>query len=157
MKNHSRNPCLPMWLVVVCLCVTSVAQISLPPGLAAPDSQPTASTPKDPFGRQSPQSAVLNFLRVAHHGDYVVAARYLELPGPKEKRIGPELARKLLNLMDTSLLGSVATLSTSPEGLSRHRYFISKWNARSKQHREFVATKQVSDSYNVGFEQSVFP
>ena len=118
MKNHSRNPCLPMWLVVVCLCVTSVAQISLPPGLAVPDSQPTASTPKDPFGRQSPQSAVLNFLRVAHHGDYVVAARYLELPGPKEKRIGPELARKLLNLMDTSLLGSVATLSTSPEGLS---------------------------------------
>ena len=61
MKNHSRNPCLPMWLVVVCLCVTSVAQISLPPGLAVADTQPTTPTPKDPFGRQSPQSAVLNF------------------------------------------------------------------------------------------------
>ncbi|HTT18648.1 MAG TPA: mechanosensitive ion channel domain-containing protein, partial [Candidatus Sulfotelmatobacter sp.] len=69
-----------------------------------------------PLRRDSPQDTVLNFVKYSHRGDYATAAEYLELPTARQKQEGPELARKLLILMNTSFQGSISSLSSAPEG-----------------------------------------
>src|ERR1700683_907065 len=49
---------------------------------APPPPQPTANTlanSQDPLNRDSPQSAVISFLKAYHAHDYVHAAKYLDL------------------------------------------------------------------------------
>jgi MscS family membrane protein len=113
MQGLRRYRCWAMLLSVLLWSILGLSQLPAMPGGSLPSP---VSQPKDPLGRETPQSAILRFVRAAHRGDYATAARYLELPTLSERREGPELARKLLTLMDTSLVGSVATLSQSPTG-----------------------------------------
>lgn len=115
MHGLRRYRCWAMLPSALLWSILGLSQLPAMPGGSLP-SPVSVSQPKDPLGRETPQSAILRFVRVAHRGDYATAARYLELPTPSERREGPELARKLLTLMDTSLVGSVATLSQSPTG-----------------------------------------
>ncbi len=111
-----RHRCWGILLFVFLWHAVGSAQIPSIPGISAPAAQAPLSQPKDPLRRETPQSATLRFVRAAHRGDYATAARYLELPTIRQRQEGPELAKKLLTLMDTSLVGSIATLSQSPEG-----------------------------------------
>ena len=103
-------------LLMISWCLPGAAQIL---GIAqqtnsSPQNAPSA--PKDPRGRGTPQSAVLNFVRYAQRGDYETAAKYLQLSTPKQNQQGEELARELLTLINTSLHGSIGILSNEPEG-----------------------------------------
>lgn len=115
MPHLRRHRC---WVILLPIFWSAFGFSQLPAvsGFSDSPSQVPISQPKDPLRRESPQSSILHFIRFAHRGDYATAALYLELRTPSEKEEGPELARKLLTLMDTSLVASVATLSQSPEG-----------------------------------------
>jgi MscS family membrane protein len=120
MRTLDRRRLSGAFLVLFC-CVEVAAQI---PGFTkqalskrvAP-SQPTAPTStKDPYGRETPQRTVLNFVKAAQLGDYSTAAKYLQLSTIKESPQSEQIARELLTLINTSLRGSVATISNLPEG-----------------------------------------
>ena len=73
---------------------------------------------KDPLGRNTPQSAVFQFLEACHARDYAKAVHYLDLrrvPPDRRAKEGPELARQLEDLLDDTPF-SIATLSRDPEG-----------------------------------------
>ena len=75
-----------------------------------------ASQRKDPFGRETPRSTVLNFVKYAHRGDFKSAAKFLQLSTANQKKEGERLARELLTLMNTSLHSSISLMSDTPEG-----------------------------------------
>jgi len=77
-----------------------------------------AAVVKDPLGRNTPQSAILQFLEACHARDYAKAAYYLDLrnmqPADRAKN-GPALATQLEDLLDDTPF-DFATLSRDPEG-----------------------------------------
>ena len=81
-------------------------------------SQPQPADTHDPFGRTSPQEAVLQFIEACHSRQYAKAAHYLDLrqwSSSEREKSGPDLARQLEDLLDDSPF-DVATLSRNPEG-----------------------------------------
>jgi MscS family membrane protein len=58
----------------------------------------------------------LNYVKYAQRGDYETAAKYLQLTTPKDTQQGPEIARQLLVLINTSFHGSIANVSNEPKG-----------------------------------------
>ena len=80
---------------------------------------PEASQPKDPRNRESPQSSVLGFLDANRAHDYARAAKYLDLrklSAAQRWKDGPELARKLGQILNRAAEFDVAELSRDPEG-----------------------------------------
>lgn len=81
------------------------------PGLAA------AQAGDDAPDRVTPRRSVEGFLDAAHRGQYARAAQYLDLRGvPNAKVAGPELARKLAEVVDQQLYVDLSRLSDSPQG-----------------------------------------
>jgi MscS family membrane protein len=92
-------------------------QLPTIPNPSSAPAQPSVSLRKDSYGRETPRGTVLNFVKYAHRGDFKTAAKFLQLSTAKQKQEGEELARELLTLMDTSLVGSISMISDSPEGI----------------------------------------
>jgi MscS family membrane protein len=63
----------------------------------------------------SPRASLRQFYDLTSEGDYVAAARYLQLPH-KEREHGPELARKLREVLDQDLIVDLATISPLAAG-----------------------------------------
>jgi MscS family membrane protein len=83
---------------------------------APPDTSPTSK--KDPRGRDTPQSAIFQFLEACHAQDYGRALHYLDLRGmtpAKRASEGPNLARQLEDLLDDTPF-DLATLSREADG-----------------------------------------
>lgn len=85
---------------------------------AQPADKPAAAAPPaaaDPYGRETPQGAVLGFIRAASSGHYERAVPYLDArraPGS-----APELARKLKIIVDRQLpVTDIDWLSRDPQG-----------------------------------------
>src|SRR5262249_32736741 len=74
----------------------------------------------DSLGRSTPHGTVFGFLQVAQNGNYVEAAKYLQLSTNERSRRGGQLARQLHNLMDTAFLGRVGVISDQPEGSAQN-------------------------------------
>ena len=101
-------------LLAVLSCCLSMAQV---PVLSKPAETPQSSAEvQDPRERGTPRSSLLNYVKYAQRGDYETAAKYLQLTTPKDTQQGPELARQLLVLINTSFHGSIANLSNAPRG-----------------------------------------
>jgi MscS family membrane protein len=89
---------------------------------APPPPQPTANTlanSQDPLNRDSPQSAVISFLKAYHAHDYVHAAKYLDLrkfPRTERLKRGGGLAQQLGQILDRDSDFEVADLSQDPAG-----------------------------------------
>ncbi len=67
--------------------------------------------------RVTPRRSVEGFLAAAHRGRYASATQYLDLRGvPNAKVAGPELARKLAEIIDQRLYVEPSRLSDSPQG-----------------------------------------
>jgi MscS family membrane protein len=85
---------------------------------AAVSAQDTPAAPKpvpaDELGRDSPRGTVVGFLRAGSAGDLTRAAQYLDLRG---SRANPEaIAGQLHSVLNRSLSGDLAGLSTNPRG-----------------------------------------
>jgi MscS family membrane protein len=127
-----RWPLFPYWMVtklrtfgrrtfsitvlVALFCFLAAAQIPVLPNATVSQSQPLVPAPKDPRGRETPQSSVLNFMKYAQRGDYESAAKYLQLGTAKQTQQDEETARQLLVLINTAFHGSIGTLSNKPDG-----------------------------------------
>ena len=82
-------------------------------------AQTAPAPPADPLRRTTPQSSIFNFLEACHRQDYKRAAHYMDLrkmPSSQRLAQGPELARKLEDLLDRDAQFDVTDLSTAPEG-----------------------------------------
>jgi len=82
------------------------------------DGFPSISHFKDPLNRDTPQSAVTAFLESVHAKNYERAAKYLNLraASQSERSEGPDLARRLGQILDRDGQFDVAALSRQPEG-----------------------------------------
>lgn len=82
-------------------------------------STPAQTAPEDPLKRTTPRSAVYGFLEACHNGNYLRASQYLDLRNlTRDDRMtkGPDLAKKLGELLDRNPRFEVGRLSNAPEG-----------------------------------------
>ena len=111
-KSHGQSVRLASAVVLwVSLILPVAAQI---PGLGTSTSPPAQEQVKDPFGRSTPRDTIIAFTSAAHSGDFVSAARYLQVP-PQQRRNSEKLANNLNELMNR-YFDRVATVNNSPEG-----------------------------------------
>ena len=82
--------------------------------LKVPKQEPKAepAEPVDPLGRQTPRSSLMNFMKYDTSGDYVTAARFLQLP-PGENL--SELTREF-RVLYPNFQGSINLVSDDPNG-----------------------------------------
>ncbi len=107
---------LAVSLSVHCLVAQSVSQ-SVNSLLKSGTQPPAASSASaDPLGRATPSGTVLGFLKAAQDGNERAAADYLQMSAARRQSRGPDIAGKLKVLMDSTFVGSVRRISTSPEG-----------------------------------------
>ena len=89
--------------------VSSPAQL-----LKIPKEEPKAepAVPVDPLGRQTPRSSLINFMKYDTSGDYITAARFLQLPP------GENLAEltKEFRVLYPNFQGSINLVSDDPNG-----------------------------------------
>ena len=100
------------------VAMPAIAALLLAGVIGAQTSVPEKAEKKDPLGRDTPQSSVLQFLEACHARDYSKALYYLDLrqmPTQERAKTGPELARQLEDLLDDTPF-DIATLSREPEG-----------------------------------------
>ncbi len=63
---------------------------------------------------------MLGFLKAAQDGNYKSASDYLQISAARRPSQGQNLAEKLKKLMDSSFVGSLRRLSTSPDGSAEY-------------------------------------
>jgi MscS family membrane protein len=104
-------------LLALLLVVASAPAIcqGIPGLLKSTPAAPAAPEP-DPLGRATPYGSVFGFLHAAQANNYVTAAAYLQLNAGRRQSQGPELARKLKDLMDRGFRGGIRHISNNPEG-----------------------------------------
>ncbi|HEV2689439.1 MAG TPA: hypothetical protein VGV35_12830, partial [Bryobacteraceae bacterium] len=108
----------PVALFLLVLCPPYLAQTSPP---AAPATAPAdnASKFKDPLNRETPQSAVTEFLESCHAKNYERAQKYLDLrklSQAERTKNGQALAQELSQILGRDAQFDVAALSRQPEG-----------------------------------------
>jgi MscS family membrane protein len=104
------------WGVLVLLSCGLLGKAqSLPAATSA--SAPAKS--EDPLHRESPRSAVYNFLEACHAHNYELAWRYIDLrnaPAKQRTDDGPQLAQQLEKILDRDVDFDVASLSGQADG-----------------------------------------
>ena len=89
--------------------VHSLAQL---PKVPAPEPKAEPATPRDPLGRQTPRSSVINLLKYEASGDYATAARFLQLPpGANLQQLTKEF-----RMLNPNFQGGINLLSDDPNG-----------------------------------------
>jgi MscS family membrane protein len=84
----------------------------------APKTAPAGATP-DTLGRDNPRSSVTGFLEACHNRDYQKAAQYLDLkdiPARTRSERGPQLAKQLEAILNSTPSFSAVNLSQNPQG-----------------------------------------
>ncbi|MGH7112599.1 MAG: hypothetical protein ACREFK_19520, partial [Stellaceae bacterium] len=109
-----------VWLV---LLIAGFANIATAQGLksifAATTPKAKAAAPTDPLGRQTPRSAMSNFLSACHGNGYKRAAQYLDLsriPKAQQAKEGPERAKTLCILINRNAQFELRHLSQAATG-----------------------------------------
>ena len=99
-------------LLSAALAHTLLGQV---PGASSPSTAPQQEQPVDLLGRTTPRATIAAFMRAASRGDYVAAARYMQVT-EGQRRNTERLARDLKFLMDRHFSEAVTSISDSPEG-----------------------------------------
>ena len=86
-----------------------------PGATSPPPAAPQQEQLADPIGRTTPRATIAAFMRAAGRGDYVSAARYMQVT-ESQRRNTERLARDLKFLMDRYFSEAVTSISDSPEG-----------------------------------------
>lgn len=86
---------------------------------AAATSAPSSpANPADPLelGRETPRGTVVGFIRAAQSEDYDVAVQYFEVSRRASVEREQELARELLEILNTRFRGSLDSITNDPAG-----------------------------------------
>ena len=100
-----------LWVV---LALPAAAQIPVP-GSSKTSPPAQQEEAPDPLGRSTPRGTITAFTLAAHRGDFVSAARYMQVTA-KQRPNTEALARDLNELMDRYYRGPVSAISNSPDG-----------------------------------------
>jgi MscS family membrane protein len=100
--------------LVAMLAMTPLASAQIP-GLPNSDAPPAAEAPVDPMGRTTPRDAIVGFSRAVDRGDFMAAARYLQLKGA-QRQDAPNLAAQLKSVIDRELHEGLGRISDAPTG-----------------------------------------
>ena len=100
-------------LLSVAIAPTLLGQA--PGATSPPPAAPQQEQLADPIGRTTPRATIAAFMRAAGRGDYVSAARYMQVT-ESQRRNTERLARDLKFLMDRYFSEAVTSISDSPEG-----------------------------------------
>jgi MscS family membrane protein len=73
----------------------------------------------DPLGRETPNGTLFGFLQAAQAENYTTAAHYLQLSPVRRASQGEQFAEELKTVLDSAFVGSLRSISTSPEGTSQ--------------------------------------
>jgi MscS family membrane protein len=115
------NP-FPKRLLPWALCLTlsmpawgqgSITEILQP---SAETSKASESAPADPLGRQTPNGTLFGFLQAVQAENYPKAALYLQLSPARRDALGEKLAIELKTALDRAFVGSLRSISSSPDG-----------------------------------------
>lgn len=99
-------------LLLAALAQVAGAQI---PGMPKAGAPAAAETPVDPMGRTTPRDAIVGFSRAVDRGDFMAAARYLQLKGA-QRQDAPNLAAQLKRVIDRELHEGLTRISDAPTG-----------------------------------------
>src|SRR6201993_3754954 len=80
------------------------------------ETKKPAPTPTDPLGRDTPNGTLFGFLQAMQNGSYLTAAQYLQMSPTRRAKEGELVAKELKALLDDAFVGSLRSISTSPEG-----------------------------------------
>src|SRR5579864_2607028 len=78
--------------------------------------KPAPPGPTDPLGRDTPNGTLFGFLQAMQNGSYLTAAQYLQMSPTRRAKEGELVAKELKALLDEAFVGSLRSISTSPEG-----------------------------------------
>src|ERR1700746_3657117 len=119
LKGSRMNFCRrTISLLILCVIVsvpswgqiTEILQGSNETKKSAPPS------PTDPLGRDTPNGTLFGFLQAMQNGSYLTAAQYLQMSPTRRAKEGELVAKELKALLDDAFVGSLRSISTSPEG-----------------------------------------
>ena len=106
---------ISLLLLGITLSFSATAQIT--EILQSPkDTSKEKPAPVDALGRQTPNGTLFGFLRAMQDGNYLTAAQYLQLSPAKRASQGEHLAIQLKAVLDGAFVGSLKTISNSPDG-----------------------------------------
>jgi MscS family membrane protein len=99
-------------------CQASSTQAPLTQVLQPATTASAANAPSDTLGRTTPSGAVLGFLQAAQHGDYSIAAQYLQMSPARRLSEGEQTASQLNAVLNapTVFSGRLGNF-TLPEGI----------------------------------------
>ena len=81
--------------------------------------KPAPTIPTDPLGRDTPNGTLFGFLQAMQNGSYLTAAQYLQMSPTRRAKEGELVAKELKALLDDAFVGSLRSISTSPEGTAQ--------------------------------------
>ncbi|MET0658055.1 MAG: mechanosensitive ion channel domain-containing protein [Steroidobacteraceae bacterium] len=99
-------------LLLIAFTQSAMAQI---PALDRTKASAAAQPVEDPLGRTTPRGVIVAFMRAAERGDFVSAARYLQV-NENQRRHTKELAADLNSLVDRYFSQTIMSISDSPAG-----------------------------------------
>jgi MscS family membrane protein len=104
-----------LYVLCAAACAGLFAQPTFSQILPAPAPASNAPSSVDPYGRTTPSSAILGFLKAAQSGDNSIAAQYLQMSTARRQSEGEQLAGKLKFVLDNSFTGNLSRFN-QPEG-----------------------------------------
>src|SRR5262245_26496311 len=99
----------------LCALLAISGRVSAQTPAAQPSQAAPAQATSDALGRDTPFGTVTGFNTAVHHGDFAVAAGYLQLSG-RSSREAENIARDLNELLDRYFTQPLTTLSVLPTG-----------------------------------------
>ena len=110
--SRSLRNFVPSVLAVLLAFGSAISSPAQLPKIPTPAPKPEPAAPQDPLGRQTPRSSLINFMKYDTTGDYITAARFLQLP-PGENL--SELTREF-RVLYPNFQGSINLVSDDPNG-----------------------------------------
>jgi MscS family membrane protein len=99
---------------------TSTSVVAARPAVSTTQPQKSAADEDDLVQPDSPRASIDAYLRLCRQGQYVQAARYLNVPAQKAGRAG-ELAKRLKTVLDSRLSIDLDNISPRAEGARNDR------------------------------------
>jgi MscS family membrane protein len=103
-------------LLILCVLIRLPAWGQITLQEPSETKKPAQTSPTDPLGRDTPNGTLFGFLQAMQNGSYLTGAQYLQMSPARRAREGELVARELKALLDGAFVGSLRSISTSPEG-----------------------------------------
>jgi MscS family membrane protein len=113
MNRRLKLISLPILALILLAAVYAQSPISQ---ILQPNKDKSIQPVTDPLGRETPNGTLFGFLQAEQAENYTSAAQYLQLSPARRASQGEQIARELKTVLDSAFVGSLRSISTTPEG-----------------------------------------